>query len=552
MLGRKKAYPWEKHYPEGVSWDADIKARPVATLMDDAAENFAEVTAIDFFGKTYTYEEIGKQVNAAAKGLQNIGVNKGTRVALLLPNCPQFVISYFAILKIGGVVVNCNPLYTINELKAQINDADPKVLITLNLAKLYEKADKLLQSTMIEKLVVSEFTSCLPTFKRWMFNVFKINELAMVSYGMVKVSFEQLLATTSMPRVPEIDPKEDLAVLQYTGGTTGVPKGAMLTHQNVYANAVQCGMWFTGLEDGKETMMGVLPLFHVFAMTVIMNLSEHKGCKMILHPRLDIKKLIADIVKKKPTLMPGVPTLFSAICQYPRISSYNLSSIKMCISGGAPLPSDIRSSFEELTGCSLIEGYGLTESSPVASANPLFGDVKEGSIGLPLPQTVIEIRNTEGRRGQVSKGDVGEICIKGPQVMKGYYNSPEHTKKVLQSGRLHTGDMGYMDEDGYVFVVDRLKELIITSGFNVYPSEIEEEIYKHPAVKEAAVKGIDDDHKGQVVKAFVALNTGQTLNEKELIDFLRSKMAKYKLPSQVEFRDELPKTLIGKISKKDL
>lgn len=552
MTQRKKQYPWQKNYPEGIEWDINITPLPLYSILDDAAAKYPDNPCIDFFGQKYTYSEIHEAANKMAAGLQKYGVKKGMKVGILLPNCPQFVISYYAILKVGAVVVNYNPLYTIHELSEQVKNSDTKLMVTLNLVSLFEKTSNLLQTTMLERVIVASFQDVLPFTTRILFNMFKSDQIASVPFGHINISLDSLMDNNGHYQAVEIKPAEDLAVLQYTGGTTGTPKGAMLTHANLYANAVQTGMWFHGLEEGNEKIMGILPLFHVFAMTVVMNLGVLKACEMILHPRLDIKKLLKEIESKKPTILPGVPTLFTAINNQKNIKNYDLKSIKACISGGAPLPLEVREKFEELTECTLIEGYGLTESSPVATANPLFGENRSGSIGLPFPATIVEIRETEGRRNLCSTDKIGEICIKGPQVMLGYYNNDQETKETIRSGRLHTGDLGYMDKDGYVYVVDRSKEMIIVSGFNVYPREVEEEIYKHSSVEEAAVLGIGDDYKGQTVKAFIKLKKSAELSEEELNEFLKGKLAKYKLPKEIEFRDEMPKTLIGKISKKDL
>lgn len=553
MARRKKKYPWEKKYPENIVWDAEIPALPLHSILDAAAEKYPDRNCIDFYGKKYTYGDVNAQADKLAKGLQKVGVSKGKRVALLLPNCPQFVVSYFAVLKAGGIVVNCNPLYTLHELSQQIKDSGATVIVTLNLKALFEKTANLLQTTPLERVVVAEFQDALPFPQNMLFNLFKKKEVAVVPYGMINVSYQKLMddSSSKCTRV-DIDPVKDAAVYQYTGGTTGTPKAAVLTHANLYANVVQTGMWFDGLQEGEEKMMAVLPFFHVFAMTVVMNLSVHKGCEMILHPRLDVLKLLKDINDKKPTLLPGVPTLFATLNSHKKIGDFDLTSLKYCISGGAPLPLEVKERFEELSGCELIEGYGLSECSPVAVANPLLGEHRPGSIGIPLPGTIVEIRDTEGRRALKPQGKTGEICIEGPQVMKEYLNQPEETEEVLRSGRLHTGDMGYMDKDGYVYVVDRLKEMIIASGFNVYPREVEEEIYKHTSVEEAAVVGVPDNFKGQKVKAFIKLRKGEKLSKEDLDNFLQGKLAKYKLPSEVEFKEELPKTMVGKISKKEL
>lgn len=548
----EKRCPWLLHYPAEMHWQAEIVPQPLTALLKNAATNYGENVAIDFLGHVYTYNEVYRSARAMAAGLQQQGIGKGSRVGLFLPNSPHFVISYYAVLLAGGTVVNFNPLYPVRDIVHQVEDADVQMMITFAMRSLLGKLEKCRKDVAIETLVVARFAEALPTAKRWLFPLIKWKDTMSMPRGEGYLSFNNLLEYDPKTLIdPEIDPGEDVAVLQYTGGTTGLPKGTMLTHANLHANAVQCGMWFAGLKDGEERMLGVLPCFHVFAMTVVMNLSVHKGLTMILHPQFTLKDVLKDIDRKKPTIMPGVPTMFNAINNYADIDEYDLTSLKMCISGGAGLPRDIKLGFEKLTGCTLIEGYGLSESSPVVAANPLFGMNKTGSIGMPLPDTVLEIVDVETGK-LMPTGKTGEICIRGPQVMKGYWKNAEATAKALQDGRLRTGDVGYMDADGYFFVVDRLKEMIISGGYNIYPRNVEEVLYMHKAVLEAAVIGIDDPHWGQRVKAFVALKDGQRVDEATLIAFLQDKLPRFAIPSNIEFRESLPKTMIGKISKKEL
>jgi long-chain acyl-CoA synthetase len=552
MTNRKKEYAWEKIYPENIKWDSPIESASLYGILDESSKAFPKNICIDYYGKEYTYSEVLELSNKFAKGLQDSGVQKGDIVGIFMPNCPLFIVAYYGILKAGAIVVNYNPLYTINELVHQVQDSETKIMVTLNLRLLYDKTSTLLQSTPLEKVIVGDFKKQLPCLKGVMFNLFKKSEVAPVNYGHINISADSFFENGGDYKKVDINPEEDIAVLQYTGGTTGSPKGSMLTHANLYCNTLQTGKWFEGLEEGKEVMLGVLPFFHVFAMTVVMNLSILKACKIVIHSRLQLESVLKDISKKKITLMPGVPTLFTAINNHNKISKYDLSSLKFCITGGAPLPLEVKEKFEEVASCKLIEGYGLTESSPVAVANPLFGENRKGSIGVPLPNTIVEIRDIEGKRPLLSSGKIGEVCIKGPQVMKGYLGNEQETREVLRSGRLHTGDMGYMDKDGFIYIVDRLKEMIITSGFNVYPREIEEELYKHQSIEEASVLGVGDDKKGQLVKAYIKVKNGEVVTEKQIKDFLKDKLAKYKQPSYIEFVDEMPKSLIGKILKKEL
>ncbi|MCE3232733.1 MAG: AMP-dependent synthetase [Rickettsiaceae bacterium] len=552
MSKRKKEYPWEKSYPEGVNWSEEIPVAPLYSILTESAQKYPDNICIDYYGKKLTYKEVNDFSSKLARGLQEQGIKKNTRVGLLMPNCPLFIVAYYAILKAGGTVVNFNPLYTISELAEQVRDSGTTIMVTLNMRVLHEKTSNLLQSTSLEKVIMGDLRDSLPFPKDVLFGFFRSSEIANVLYGRINLNVNDLMQNRGDYSEVEIDPEEDLAVLQYTGGTTGTPKAAMLTHANLYANTVQSGMWFSGLEEGKEKMLAVLPFFHVFSMTVVMNLSVYKACEVIIHSKFDINLMLKDIERKKITLLPGVPTLFSGINNYNKVKNFKLTSLKFCMSGGAPLLEEVKNKFEELSDCILIEGYGLSETSPVVIANPLFGEQKTGSIGIPFPGTIVEIRDIVGRRSLVTKGKIGEICIRGPQVMKGYLGNEKETVNVLRSGLLHTGDMGYMDEDGYIYVVDRLKDMIICSGFNVYPREVEEAIQRHPAVEEVCVVGVGDDYRGQIVKAFIKLKLGERASKKNIMDFLDSKLANYKIPSEIEFMDSLPKTMIGKISKKEL
>ncbi len=391
----------------------------------------------------------------------------------------------------------------------------------------------------------------MPFVKKWGFTLTRRKDISIIPCDKHHISFHELLKSEDSVLAVNINP-EDAAVLQYTGGTTGVPKAAVLTHANLYANTFQTGLWFTGLKYGEEIIIGALPLFHVFSMTIVMNLSVHTGSTMLLYPKFDMKNILADIDRKRPTLIPGVPTMFAAINNYKQLSKYNLTSIKMGISGGGPLPQEVKAGFEKLTGAKLIEGYGLSESSPVVSGNPLFGINKTGSIGIPFPRTIIQIRDAENPDKIMDVGEIGEICISGPQIMKGYLNNAEETKKVIRNGFLHTGDLGTMDSDGYFYVVDRIKEMIISGGYNIYPRNLEEILYQHPEILEAAVIGVDHPERVQEPKAFIVRKPGSTVTEAEIKEFMRGKISAYALPHKIEFRDSLPKSIIGKILKKKL
>jgi long-chain acyl-CoA synthetase len=543
--------PWLKSYPPDLKWDAEIPERRLYALMDHAVERFPKNEAVDFLGKSMTYADIGDHVDRMAKGLQAMGVHAGVKVGLFLPNTPYSVIGFFAILKAGGTVVNYNPLYAERELLYQIDNSETDFLVTLDLKVLYDKVPALLKQSRLKKVIICRMQDILPFPKNILFPIVKGKEIAKHPRDDEHVRYNDLIKNDGRLEEPRIDPVKDIAVLQYTGGTTGVPKGAMLTHANLYANAMQCDMWFPSEEGKAERIVGVLPLFHVFAMTIVMTYGVYKGSCMVLLPRFEIDMLLGTIQRAKPTIMPGVPTIFTAINNYPKLGDYDLSSLNYCLSGGAALPQEVKQTFEKLTGCTLVEGYGLSETSPVATANPFTGVNKSGSIGLPVPGTTIDIISIESGK-PVPLGENGEICISGPQVMAGYWNNPEATKDAIVNGRFRSGDIGYMDEDGYTFIVDRLKEMILAGGYNVYPRNIEEAIYQHPAVAECAVVGIPDEYRGQTVKAYVALAEGQSLTETDLIAFLQDRISKIEMPKIVEFRTDLPKSAIGKILKKEL
>ncbi|MCW8861380.1 MAG: long-chain fatty acid--CoA ligase [Rhodospirillales bacterium] len=548
-----QSYPWDATYPKDVDWNATLTPRPLFEFLEDTVKRYGKNPAMDFLGHSYDYTHLGGLVNRAAKGFQKMGVGKGTKVGLCLPNTPYSVIFFFAVLKAGGTVVNYNPLYVERELANQIEDSETEIMVTMDLNLLYSKVGAILgKSKFLKTIVVCPMKTALPPVKGFLFGLLKGKELAKIPDDDRHVHFDKLIDNNGDPAPVDISPAEDIAVLQYTGGTTGVPKGAMLTHANISANVQQVVGWFPGVMMGEEKILGILPFFHVFAMTSVMMFAVSIGAEMILLPRFELKQALKTINARRPTLFPAVPTIYTAINNAPDLAKYDMSSIKFCISGGAPLPLEVKKRFEELTGCGLVEGYGLSESSPVATCNPLSGATKEGSIGIPVSQTIIEIRDLEDPDTLLPQGERGEVCIIGPQVMLGYWNRPQETGNVLRDGRLHTGDVGYIDEDGYIFLVDRIKDMILCSGFNVYPRIIEEAIYLNPAVAEVTVIGIDDEYRGQSPKAFVKLKEGQTLDEDGMKAFLADKISKIEMPSVIEFRDELPKTMIGKLSKKEL
>jgi long-chain acyl-CoA synthetase len=552
-------HPWLKSYPQALDWHQKIPPRAVFEMLDDTVRDFGHRPGFDFLGKKYSWSEIGDLVNRFAAALQKNGIKKGKKVGLFLPNSPYFLICYYAVLKTGGTVVNYNPLYAERELIHQIEDSQTDIMITLDLALLHDKIYKMLDSTRLQQIIMAKFTDILPFPKSALFPIFKAKERAKINQDDPRILwFHEMIKNDGKINVPAIDPQEDIAVLQYTGGTTGVPKGAMLTHYNVYANAVQSLSWFSKTRKGEQRMLGVLPFFHVFAMTGVLNLSVLSATEIIALPRFDLKDALKIIDKKKPHFFPAVPAIYNAINNFKDLDKYDLSSLEYCISGGAPLPVEVKKTFEKITGCVLVEGYGLTESSPVACINPIVGDNLAGSIGLPVIGTTIEIINPDDKITPMPLGERGELCIRGPQVMKGYWNKPDATADVLRKTdddglRLYTGDIAIMDEQGYVYVVDRIKDMIITNGYNVYPRNVEEAIYLHPAVEECVVAGIPDTDRGEIVKAWIKLKTGTALDDSGLKEFLADKLSKLELPRQIEFRDQpLPKTMIGKLSRKDI
>lgn len=554
-----KTYTWLKNYPPKPDWHMEIPTRSMVDVLESTAAAKPDAQAFDFMGNgtTHTWLQLLTLVNKFAKGLQDIGVKKGDKIGLFLPNCIYVPIAYYATLKIGATVVNYNPLYAEAELRHQIEDSDTDIFVTLDLKLMTDKALKMLPETRLQKIIVCPFVDVLPFPKNILFPIFKGKDRSKISFTKRILSYDDIIDNNGNPDAPTLDLTEDIAVLQYTGGTTGVPKGAMLTHANIHANAAQAYANFPDPE-GHEKMLAVLPFFHVFAMTVCMNMAVLAEMEIVTIPRFDLKQALKLIEKTRPQYMAGVPAIYNAINTCPKIRDYDLSSLSYCISGGAPLPVEVKKKFEAKTGCKVFEGYGLTESGPVATVNPPFGENVAGSIGLPIPQTVIEIINRDDKVTPMELGERGEVCIRGPQVMKGYYKRPEDTAEVLRPTpdggvRLHTGDVAYMDENGYTYIVDRIKDLIITNGYNVYPRHVEEAIYQHPSVEECIVAGIPDTQRGEIVKAWIKLRDGRELSVEDLKEFMKDKISKIEMPKRIEFRDEpLPKTMIGKLSRKDI
>ncbi len=543
--------PWLASYPADVDWYANYPIRPFHALLDEAVARFAHKPFIDFLDRRMTYRDVDVLTRKVARGLQSLGVKKGVKVGLFLPNCPYSIVCFFAILRAGGTVVNYNPLYVTREIERQIEDSETDIMITLDLAMLLPKLAPLLASSRLKAILVGRMADCLPFPKNMLFPWLRRRDLAKVPNDPAFVRFHQLCANDGRYEHVEIDPESDVAAIQYTGGTTGIPKGAVHSHAGLVINAEQIAAWAPDFIPGEERILGVLPLFHVLAISAVLTYGTRIGAELVLLPRFDLDQVLKTISTKRPTFLPGVPTLFNAISGHHDIDRHDLTSIKLCISGGAPLPIDVKESFERRAGCTLIEGYGLTEA-PVTHCSPINGRQKTGSFGLPLPGTTIEILSLEDGETVLPPGERGEICISGPQVMRGYWRKEGATAETIRNGRLHTGDIGYLDEEGYGYLVDRLKELIICSGFNVYPRMIEEALHEHPAIAEAAVCGIPDDYRGETVKAYVVRRQGAGLTEADLMNFLADRLSRIEMPRIIEFRDSLPKSAVGKILKKEL
>ena len=546
------AKPWIANYPPETAPSLEYPRVPLTYFLEESAATYPDSNAIYFMGKRITYRELLLLSYSFANALIKRGVKKGDRVAIMLPNTPQTVISYYGALFAGATVVMTNPLYTERELIHQLTDSGAETIITLDL--LYSRVSSVRSSTPLKRLIVTSIGDYLPFVKKLLYPMVqkKQGQNPQVPYGKDVEAFLTLIEENDPAVVySKANPEEDIALLQYTGGTTGVAKGVMLTHANLIANAIQCQAVLYKLVKGKERILGVLPLFHVYGMTTVMNKGISIAAEIILVPKYEVKEIFHMIDKRKPTLFPGAPTMYIALINHPDLQKHDLSSIEACVSGSAPLPVEVKNKFEELTRGKLVEGYGLTEASPVTHSNPIWGKSITGSVGLPWPDTDCRIVDTATGE-ELSQGEIGELAVSGPQVMKGYWNRPEETAAVLKDGWLLTGDMGYMDENGYFYIVDRKKDMIIAGGFNIYPREVEEALFEHPAIQEAAVIGVPDAYRGETVKAFIVFKEGQTAGEEELEAHCRQRLAAYKIPRQYEIRATLPKTIVGKVLRRQL
>jgi long-chain acyl-CoA synthetase len=555
--------PWLAHYSPGVPATLDIPEKPLTWLLDEATRRYGTNIAVEYYGTRMSYLQLSSLVDRFARALVQLGVKRGDRISLCLPNVPQFPVAFYGALKAGAVVVPTNPLYTAPELEHQLNDSGATVIVMLD--QIYPTLAAVRDRTPLQHVVLTNVADYFPLPLALAYRVKEASERR----GKPKVDARALRADAHVHQfkelvgqvrgrqsfevfsLPEPAAADDLAVLQYTGGTTGVAKGAMLTHRNLVANAMQAWAWNEEPIGSKHTSLCIAPFFHVYGLTVGMNTTVLNGSTLVLLPRFTVKDTLKAIEKYKPDLFPGVPTLYLALAREVERHKYDLSSIKVCISGSAPLPLEVQQRFERISGARVVEGYGLTEASPVTHCNPVFGDRRIGTIGLPMSSTDSAIIDPETWRF-LPPGEQGEIVVRGPQVMRGYWRRPDETAKVLRDGWLRTGDVGTMSEDGYFTIVDRAKDVIIAGGMKIFPRDVEEVLYQHPKVSEATVIGVPDEYRGETVRAYVVAKPGETLTAEELRDFCRERLAPYKVPKQFVFRDSLPKSVIGKVLRREL
>ncbi|MCG8400787.1 MAG: long-chain fatty acid--CoA ligase [Firmicutes bacterium] len=550
--------PWADRYDPEVPLNLDYPRVPVHQLFSKTVADYPGKPALSFFGQSLTYGQLGDYAHRLAAGLKNTGIEPGDRVALLLPNCPQYVMCFYALLSVGAVVVPLNPLNTETELLHIVRDGGVRAAIGLDLlAGRLEAVRDRCREAGERKLLEHTFYTSLREFMPPLLKILyplkqKLSPEAKQRLG-DGGKFAHLLSGTPSPsagEVPAPDVRRDTAVLIYTGGTTGKPKGVMLSHYALVVNATHCAAWVR--MSREDRLLAVLPVFHGFGMSVCMNATVVTGASVILLPRYSPEEVLKACHCHQPTLFAGVPTMYVGLINHPKLKRYNLSSLRGCFSGAAALAPEVKKRFEELTGARLLEGYGLTEAVTAKSVNPYRGVNKTGSIGIPFPDTVMRILNPAEPGNSLPPGEVGELILQSPDIMLGYYNRPEETAAAIRDGWLYTGDLGYMDEDGYFYIVDRKKDLIITGGFNVYPREVEDVLYSHPAVREACVIGVPDHFRGEMVKAFVTLKEGQSATPEDIISFCGRHLMPYKVPRQVEIRPDLPKTAIGKVLKRAL
>lgn len=535
---------WMANYEKGIKSTLQYPDISVFQLLESAVKRYPQRVATNFNGAMISYRDLFVQVNKLAAALDSLGVKKGDRVGVILPNSPQAVISYFAVLQLGAVVVFINPLHVEMEIAFQIRDAGINNLIIID--TVYRRIMNIKEDVSLENLIITEMHDYL-TFP---YNVFyplkqkSDGRTPEIPYKKGIYRFIELIRNAqARQQEVRIDPREDLAVLQYTGGITGTPKGAMITHYNMVANVLQFREWYSRCKGGEERILSVLPFSHVYGLTCVLNFGVYIGASLILLPRFDIDRVLKIINKSRPTFFPGVPTMYIAINNHPNVKKIDISSIDYCMSGAAPLSPDVQDRFEQLTGARLVEGYGLAEASAITHCNPVQGKRKVSSIGLPLPDTMVKIVDMETGEKELDVGEIGELVISGPQVMQGYWNNPEETRITLKDGWLYTGDIAEMDKDGYFYIINRKKDMIISGGFNVYPREVEKVLKRHPKIREVVVVGIPDDYYGEAVKAYVFPVEGKTILEDELRDYVLNKLSPYKIPKVFDIRKESPKEM---------
>lgn len=542
---------WRSAYRHPTAWEQEFPPLGLHEMFEASAGRVPDAPLIDFLGRRYSYAQVERAANRVAAGLTQLGIAQGDRVGLYLPNVPHYVAAYYGALKMGAIIVNFSPLYSAAELAAQVEDSGTRLLFTVSATALLPTALEVMALTRLERLVVGSVAGALPPAKSLLYRLFKRKEIAELPRHPAVMSFSGLIANDGKCHAVPVDPARDVAVIQYTGGTTGTPKGAMLTHQNLTANARQVSL-IDPHPEAADRIVGVLPLFHIFANTCVLNRTVLIGGEIVMLPRFDARQVLDAVARTKATALPGVPTMFRALLDHPRTPQTDLSSLRICISGGAPMPLEVKTRFEEKSGARLVEGYGLSESSGVVSVNPYEGLNKVGTIGQPLPGTSIKLVHREDPTRPPPPGEPGEIIVSGPQIMKGYWARADEDAAAFTGGWLRTGDAGLIDEDGYVRIVDRLKDMIAVGGFKVFPSQVEAILYQHEAVKEALVIGIPDSYAGERPKAFVTLNEGSDIGGDALMAWLNQGVGKHERVVAVEIRDSLPKTMIGKLSRKEL
>ncbi len=551
QIGTKR--PWLDCYEPGVPPSLRYPETTLGNVLQETAQRYPDRTALLFYGRKISYRELDALANRFARALASLGVNKGDRVALMLPNIPQMVISYYGTLRTGAIAVPTNPLYREHELEVQLKNSGAETLVAVDM--FYPVIAPVMHKTAVKRLILCNIKDYLPFPLDLLYPIKARIEKQWVSVRRTPPIYDFLGITKDNPGTPleaGVSP-EDIALFQYTGGTTGIPKGAVLSHRNLVVNAVQSRAWLNVHNEKEPVILAVIPFFHVYGMTTAMNLGILIGAELILLPKFHTKEVLRAIEKYRPQIFPGIQAMYLAIGHYPKVHSYDLSSLKMALSGAGPLMREVQDQFERVTGGRIVEGYGLSEASPVTHANPIFGKRKIGSIGLPWPDTEARIVDMKTGTHTLPVGETGELVIRGPQVMKGYWNNPDETERALRGGWLHTGDIARMDDEGYFYIVDRIKDMIKTVGENVYPREVEEVLYTHPKIKEAVVIGVPhEEYLGEKIKAYVVLKEGEHATPEEIIEFCRQQLSKFKVPKEVELRSQLPKTLVGKVLRRIL